>query len=124
MLGYEREAITNFTVAFQYYLEWTQDYSALLVNSFAPSFEPEEYRHVLTNRLNYRLNQDKITLSLFTFYSPSDNDYYVRPSLSYRYSDQWSFTGGASIFGGEDAHTFFDQFADNSNVYVRVRYNY
>ncbi len=124
LLGYEREAITNFTVAFQYYLEWTQDHSALLANSLNPTFEAEKYRHVLTNRLNYRLNQDKVTLSLFTFYSPSDNDYYVRPAISYRYSDQWSFTGGASIFGGEDPHTFFDQFADNSNVYVRVRYNY
>ena len=124
LLGYEQEAITNFTVAFQYYLEWTQDHGELIANSLAPSFEPDEYRHVLTNRLTYRLNQDKVTLSLFTFYSPSDNDYYLRPSLSYRYSDQWSFTGGASIFGGRDAHTFFNQFADNSNVYVRIRYNY
>lgn len=124
LLGYEREAITHFTVAFQYYLEWTQDHDALLVNSFTPQFEPEEYRHVLTNRLSYRLHLDKLTLSLFTFYSPSDKDYYVRPSVSYRYSDQWSFTSGASIFGGDDAHTFFNQFADNSNVYVRVRYNY
>ena len=124
LLGYEREAITNFTVAFQYYLEWTQDYDTLIENSLAPQFEPSEYRHVLTNRLNYRLNQDRLTFSLFTFYSLSDNDYYFRPSLSYRYSDQWTFTGGASIFGGRDAHTFFNQFADNSNVYARIRYNY
>tara|TARA_R110002096_G_scaffold6206_1_gene28521 strand:+ start:8836 stop:10125 length:1290 start_codon:yes stop_codon:yes gene_type:complete len=124
LLGYEREAITNFTVAFQYYLEWTQDYSELLANSLAPVFEPDEYRHVVTGRLNYRLNQDKLTLSLFTFYSPSDNDFYLRPSVTYRYSDQWSVTGGASIFGGDDAHTFFNQFADNSNAYIRVRYNY
>ncbi len=124
LLGYEQEAITNFTVAFQYYLEWTQDHDALIANSFAPTFEPDEYRHVLTNRLSYRLNQDKVTLSLFTFYSPSDSDYYLRPSLNYRYSDQWSFAGGASIFGGDEAHTFFNQFADNNNLYVRVRYNY
>ncbi len=124
LLGYEQEAITNLTVAFQYYLEWTQDHSALLANSLTPEFEPERYRHVLTSRLTYRAMQDKLTLSLFGFYSPSDADYYLRPLISYRYSDQWTFSGGASVFGGDKAHTFFDQFSDNSNVYARVRYHF
>jgi hypothetical protein len=124
LLGYEREAVTNFTVAFQYYLEWTQDHDALVANSPTSQFEPDKYRHVLTNRLTYRTDQDKLTLSLFTFYSPSDRDYYLRPQLSYRYSDKWTLTGGANVFGGQDAHTFFEQFADNGNLYIRIRYNY
>ncbi len=124
LLGYEQEAVTNLTVAFQYYLEWLQDYDELIDNSLTPTLEPDEFRHVFTNRLTYRLQQDKLTLSLFTFYSPSDSDYYIRPAISYRYSDQWSFTGGASVFGGSNAATFFNQFADNSNIYFRVRYNY
>ena len=124
LLGYEREAITNFTVAFQYYLEWTRDYDELIANSFAPEFEPDEYRQVITNRLSYRASQDKLTLSLFTFFSPTDKDFYFRPAIDYRYSDQWSFSGGANLFGGDQPHTFFNQFADNSNAYVRVRYNY
>jgi hypothetical protein len=66
LLGYEREAVTNLTVAFQYYLEWTQDYGALIANSLSPQFEPDEYRQVVTNRLTYRLQQDKLTLSLFS----------------------------------------------------------
>ncbi len=124
LLGYEQEAITNLTMAFQYYMEWTQDYDALITNSAMPQFEPEEYRHVLTGRVNYRLDQDKVTLSLFVFYSPSDNDYYLRPLLTYRYSDHWSFTGGGNIFGGNKRYTFFNQFEDNSNIYARIRYNY
>ena len=124
LLGYEQEAVTNLTVAFQYYLEWTQDHDALIDNSPAPEFEPDEYRHVLTNRLTWRLRQDKLTLSLFTFYSPSDEDYYFRPLVTYRYSDRWTFSGGASIFGGDEPHTFFNQFADNSNLYARVRFHF
>lgn len=124
LLGYEREAITNLNIAFQYYLEWTQDHDALIANSATPQFEPDEYRHVITNRLTYRLYQDRLTLSLFTFWSPSDNDYYFRPVASYRYSDQWSFSGGANVFGGDKEHTFFNQFEDNSNAYVRFRYSY
>lgn len=121
LLGYEQEAFTNFTLAFQYYLEWTKDHDELLDNSLAPEFEPEEYRHVFTNRLTYRLRQDKLTLSLFTFYSPNDDDYYVRPVVNYRFSDRWSFAVGGNVFGGQEPHTFFNQFADNSNVYVRIR---
>lgn len=122
LLGYEQEAMTNFTMAFQYYLEWTQDHDELIDTSAAPAFEPDEFRHVFTNRLSYRMQQDKLTLSLFTFYSPSDKDLYLRPVVGYRYSDQWSFAAGANIFGGSDANTFFNQFADNSNVYARIRY--
>jgi hypothetical protein len=124
LAGFEREAVTNFTVGFQYYVEWTLDHDELIGDSPMPEFEPDEFRHVVTNRLTYRMSQDKLTLSLFTFYSPSDDDYFLRPVVSYRYSDRWSMTGGANVFGGEDDHTFFGQFQDNSNVYFRVRFNY
>lgn len=124
LLGYEFEAAARFNVGFQYYLEWTQDHDELLPNSFAPAYEPDEHRHVLTNRMTYRMNQDRLTLSMFTFYSPSDDDYYVRPSVSFRYSDQWTLTGGANLFGGKQDHTFFGQLEDNSNAYLRVRFNF
>ncbi len=124
LAGFERELVANFTAGFQYYLEHTRDHDALLDNSPAPEFEPEEYRHVLTNRLSYRLNQDRWTLSLFTFFSPSDADFYLRPSVSFRQSDAWQFTAGGNWFGGRDDYTFFGQLEDNTNLYVRVRYNY
>ena len=124
LAGFEREAVTNFTIGFQYYVEWTLDHDELLANSMTPAFEPDEFRHLITNRLTYRVSQDKLTLSLFTFYSPSDNDYFLRPVVTYRYSDQWSVAGGANIFGGKDDHTFFGQFEDNSNVYFRIRFGF
>ena len=124
LAGYEWEAKQNFTVAFQYYLEQTLDYNDLLANSPAPEFEPEEYRQLLTNRLTYRAGMDRYTYSLFTFYSPSDADFYIRPSLNYRHSDQWSFVVGANLFGGDEPYTFFNQLQDASNVYLRLRYNY
>ncbi len=124
LVGYEREAIKNLTVGFQWYLEWTQDYGNLLANSPFPQFEPEEQRHVLTNRLSYRALRDKLTLSLFTFYSPSDRDYYFRPQVGYRYSDRFSLAAGANLFGGRDIYTFFGQLEDNSNIYARLRFSY
>lgn len=124
LLGYEFEARPRLTVGLQYYLEQTRDYGALIASSLAPSFEPDRQRHVLTNRLTYRTSQDMLTLSLFTFFSPSDNDYFLRPSISFRQSDRWTFTGGANLFGGEHSHTFFGQLEDDTNVYFRARFNF
>ena len=124
LAGYEWEAKPSFTVGLQYYLESTLDYQALVDNSPFPEFEPDEYRHLLTNRLTYRSGRDKHIWSLFTFYSPSDKDAYLRPVYNYRHNDQWSVTAGANVFGGEEIHTFFSQLEDASNVYLRLRFNY
>ena len=36
----------------------------------------------------------------------------------------WLFAAGANLFGGDDEHTFFAQFQDNSNLWGRVRFQY
>lgn len=124
LVGYEWEARPRFTVGLQYYLEQTLDYGALLEQSAFRQFEPDEHRHLLTGRLTYRAGRDKFTWSLFTFVSPSDHDTYFRPVFSYRHSDTWSLTAGASLFGGRDPQTFFSQLQDASNAYLRIRYSY
>ena len=96
----------------------------LRCNSTTPQFEPDRNRSVFTNRLTYRTARDELTFSLFTFYSPTDNDYYLRPSVSFRQSDHWTFTGGANLFSGKRSQTFFGQLEDNSNVWFRARYNF
>jgi hypothetical protein len=95
-------------IAFQFYVEHTLDHGALIENSPTPQFEAARTRHVATNRLTYRGRREKLTLSLFTFYSASDDDYYLRPTVSYRKSDNWTLTAGANLFGGNDAYTFLD----------------
>lgn len=124
LVGYEWEAKPNFTVGLQYYLEKTLDYQSLVENSPFPGLEPDEHRHLLTNRLTYRAGRDRHTWSLFTFYSPSDRDFYMRPAYSYRHDDNWTVTAGASLFEGDKSHTFFAQLQDASNAYLRIRYNY
>jgi len=124
LVGYEWEARPRFTVGLQYYLEATLNHDTLIASSPTPEFEPEEYRQVLTNRLTWRSARDRHTLSLFTFFSPSDGDFYLRPAWNYRHSDQWTFTAGASVFGGDEPHTFFNQLRDAGNLYLRLRYNY
>lgn len=108
LAGYEWEAVRNLTVGLQYYLE-------------DPDVGGD--RHMITNRLTYRAGRDKHTFSLFTFWSPDDGDVYLRPIYSYRHNDRWSFTAGMNLFGGDNP-TFFGQFEDASNAYVRARFHY
>jgi hypothetical protein len=124
LAGYEWEARPNFTIGLQYYLEHTLDHRALLQNSPWPEIEADEYRHLLTNRLTWHLARERYTLSLFTFWSPSDSDFYLRPVFTFRRDDHWQWIAGANLFGGQDEHTFFNQLRDASNVYLRLRYNY
>jgi hypothetical protein len=123
LVGHEREIATNLTLGLQYYLEHTLGHGALLANSPAPRFEPEETRHVVTSRWTYRLWQQTLTLSLFTFWSPNEGDGYLRPVVQRQWSDAVAFALGGNIFFGE-AETFFGQFADNTNIYARVRYSF
>ena len=124
LLGFERELITRLTLGLQYYLEHTRQYTALIANSPYPATEVQQNRDLVTVRLSWKLWQDNLTLSLFSYYSPSDRDQYWRPDMSYRFSDAITLAAGANIFSGRDQHTFFGQLEDNSNAWFRVTYNF
>lgn len=124
LVGYEQELVRNVTLTGQYYLEELLKHDQY-VASLAPG-QPvrDEYRHLLTMRLTWLLMNQNLTLSLFGYYSPSDEDFYLRPTLKYKLSDAWLLTAGANVFAGEDDHTFFGQFEDNSNLYAGIRYSF
>ena len=65
-----------------------------------------------------------LILSLFVYYSPSDNDGYIRPKFSYKLNDKWLLDGGFNLFWGEDDYTFWGRFQDNTNLYVGLRYSF
>ena len=99
------------------------DHDRLLAASSSPAFEPSGTRHLLTTRLTYRLLQQTLTASLFAFVSPNDEDAYLRPSLSYSWSDALTVALGGNVMVGGDA-TFFGQLERGSNVYLRGRYSF
>ena len=61
---------------------------------------------------------------MFTYYSPSDNDAYLRPHFLYKATDHLTLETGANIFFGEAPHTFFAQFENNTNIYTAIRYSF
>ncbi|GAA5185973.1 hypothetical protein GCM10025772_00490 [Ferrimonas gelatinilytica] len=124
LAGYQQELITNLTLGVQYQLEHLRDYGQWRDVQPYPETLADQNRHLTTMRLDYRAMQEALVLSLFAFYSPSDEDFYLRPQASYRLDDNWSFAAGFNLLGGQEDHTFFGQLADNSNGWLRVRYSY
>ncbi len=124
LAGYERELAMNFTGGVQYYLEWMQDHPEY-ESSLPPGSErKDEYRHLITLRLTRLMMNQNLKLSLFAYYSPSDEDAYLRPKVHYKISDRWAVDAGGNIFFGNDDHTFFAQFENNTNAYAGIRYSF
>jgi len=124
LVGYEQEIVTDFTVGGQYYLEHMMDYTAYRATLPGGMAAADEDRHVLSLRLTWLALHQNLRLSLFTFYSPSDNDAYLRPAAYYRIDDHWAASIGANLFMGESERTFFGQFEDAANAYGSLRYSF
>ncbi|MGK0236983.1 MAG: hypothetical protein ACI92G_000440 [Candidatus Pelagisphaera sp.] len=124
LIGFEREIAKNLNGSIQYYVEQTSDYQASL--STAPLNGPisNRRRHVFTTRITQQLRMQTLQLSLFAFYSPSDEDGYLRPNIRYAIDDQWSASLGGNIFFGKTNRTFFGQLKNNTNAYFSVRRSY
>ncbi|MEN8255295.1 MAG: hypothetical protein ABFR33_07480, partial [Verrucomicrobiota bacterium] len=125
LTGYEREVAKDLMAGMQYYVEWMMDHNDYKASPMIdPATARDELRHVLTLRLTQMLMNQNLVLSLFTFYSPSDNDAYLRPSATYKISDHWKVTASGGFFVGENDHTFFGQLRYNSNLNLGVRYSF
>jgi hypothetical protein len=110
LAGYEHEIVQDLNGSAQYYLEHTPD--------------TNHNRHVLTLRLTQMLMNQNLTLGLFTYWSPSDQDGYIRPSAAYKLTDNWLIEARGNFFFGKDNDTFFGQFADNNNLALAARYSF
>jgi len=127
LAGYEFEApeiAREFTIGMQYYIEQTLNYSAYEGSAPAGSPLADQYRQLLTLRLTKLLWNQNIRASVFTYFSPTDKDLYMRPKVNCKLSDSLSVELGANVFAGDYPHTFFGQFADNTNVYAALRYSF
>ena len=110
----------------QYFSEWMQNYDEYKksVESIGQPALEEENHDWITLRLTNLRKQQTLILSFFGYYSPAENDWYLRPVATYKMSDQLQLAAGFNLFFGENDYTFFGQLEDNSNIYFRIRYSY
>ena len=125
LVGYNKDLDNNLRIGFQYYLEQMQNYREYENNLPANyEYKQEENRHVTTLRITKELYRQTLKLDLFTFYSLSDEDGYLRPTVSYDWTDNINLSAGGNVFFGDENYTQYASMEDNSNLYLRLRYSY
>ncbi len=124
LVGYEQEIAKELTAGVQYYVELLRDFRAFEASRPPGAPDRQRERDLVTLRLTQLLMNQDLELSLFTFYSPTDQDAYLRPRASYKVTDRWKVEAGANVFFGRRDDTFFGQFARNTNFYVAARYSF
>ena len=124
LVGYQRQLASELTIGAQYYTESLMDYETYKASLPAEFPFPDRTRHLLTLRLTQFLKYQTWKLSLFTFYSPSDQDLLLIPEVWHALSDRLSLAVGGTVFGGQRPDTFFGQFDRNDNVYIVLRFDF
>jgi len=124
LVGYQRQLASELTIGGQYYTESLMDYETYKASVLAEFPRQDRTRHLLTLRLTQFLKYQTWKLSLFTFYSPSDQDLLLIPEAWHALSDRLSVAVGGTVFGGQRPDTFFGQFDRNDNVYIVVRFDF
>lgn len=123
LLGYAQDLTKDFNASLQYYIEYMLDYDEYRA-SLSSSPARDRARHVITLMLTKLLLNQNLELSLASYFSPNDRDAYLRPIARYKYTDKITLETGANLFWGEEEHTFFGQFENNTNVYTSIRYSF
>ncbi|MFZ5979516.1 MAG: hypothetical protein ACOYVF_02690 [Candidatus Zixiibacteriota bacterium] len=124
MIGFERQLTSTFTANIQYQNEYILDHDIYAAGLYPGMVEMDEIYHLVTSRFTKLMVMETLTLSAFGFYSPSEEDFYGRFSVSYKYTDALTLTAGTNIFEGKDDYTDFGRFQKNDNVYLKMTYWY
>ena len=123
LAGYSQEIGKDLTLGLQYYIEQIMDFGKHKKSAPA-GLTKDEFRHLITVRLTKLLMNQNLRCSLFTYFSPTDKDSYLRPNLNYKVNDNLAVELGANIFFGDYPDTFFGQFQNDTNVYTAIRYSF
>lgn len=124
LAGYQRQLWQDFTAGLQGYGEIMGNYSAYRESLPAGAPRQDGFRGVFSIRLTQWLDYQTWKLSLFLAYSPTDEDYFLQPEVSYKVTDNLSVSGGANVFGGRKETTFFGQLDKSDNVFANMRYDF
>ncbi|HEY5617839.1 MAG TPA: hypothetical protein VIK60_07825 [Vicinamibacterales bacterium] len=124
LAAYQFQPQEDLTLAFQYYGELMRQHDAYLRT--LPSGLParDQLRQVTSLRITQLRRNQTLRLNLFVMGSPTDRDAYVNPSVRYNVTDELWLETGVNVFWGQERHTFFGQFEQNSGVFLVARYEF
>ncbi len=124
LAGFEKQLATDFNAGLQWYGEAMKDHDGYAAGLQTGMWEQDELRQIATLRLEKMMNYQTVRMSIFTFYSPTDEDLYARGLVSYKVTDDVEVALGGNLFEGDNDQTQFGQLDKNDNLFARMRYSF
>lgn len=124
LFGYKRAFKNDLEVGVQYYVTQMLHYTAYKNSLLRGDPQDDKVYEEYTLRLTKLFANQTVNTSLFIFFSPTDHDAYLRPSISWKATDAWSLVFGGNIFLGDQNNADWGQYKGNSNIYSRLRYTF
>ncbi|MFC1591830.1 hypothetical protein ACFL43_04855 [Thermodesulfobacteriota bacterium] len=124
LVGYEYQFPDDMLISLQYYVSQMRDYHDYRVTQPSGMPAQDAWLQWITMRATKFLFHQDLELSLFIYYSPSADDFHLRPRVTWELTDRWKLILGANIFGGEDIYSSFGQLRRNDTAYMRIRYSF
>lgn len=124
LIGYQKAFQNDLTIGLQYYGELMSQYKEYKANLPPAFFRKKELHQYITLRVTKLLKYQTVKLSLFTFYSPDEEDFFITPEASINVTDNMLLALGTNIFVGIKDDTTFGQQHKNSNMHVLARYSF
>jgi len=124
LAAYQFQPQEDLTFAFQYYGEFMRQHDTYL-RTLPPGLPArDQLRQVTSLRVTQLRRHQTLRVNLFVMASPTDRDAYINPSVRYNVTDELWLETGANVFWGQERHTFFGQFEQNSGVFLVARYEF
>ena len=131
LVGYRMDLTSKFSFGVQGYREKIMNYTAYensfrINNASGFDFRKKEESSTYTLRLNYKMQQETLNLSLFTYYRPDDFDSFSKLELTKKVTSDLNIAVGASVFTGKEHYLDreFGMLKDDDNVYFRLKFSF
>jgi len=124
LFGYTRDLGNDLNIGIQYLFEQTLKYKEYRNSLLAQDFVWDEHKHLVAFRATKLFKAQTLRANFFVFYSPNEEDVYLRPNLDYDFSDQLKISLGLNLAWGRDYYTEFGQMERNKNIYMRLKYSF
>ena len=124
LIGYQKAFQNDLTIGLQYYGELMSQYKEYKANLPPAFFRKKKIHQYITLRVTKFLKYQTVKLSLFTFYSPDEEDFFITPEASINVTDNMLLSLGVNLFVGVKDNTSFGQHDKNDNIYALARYSF
>ncbi len=132
--GVDRTFMTNFNVNLQLVSRWVQDYTdpeaiadsllrAAAVQNAITFGQQDRANYGMTTRLSNKWFNDTLTAEVLAFVNFRRNNSYIRPLITYAFTDHFKTSVGAELYHGAD-DTFFGRVQRNQGAFAEVRYSF